>query len=779
MANNNISNFSSNKLFSSIIVMIYLSLGFIPNLEAVDKIAPQWLFMSILNGISLIFIFFKQSFFSKPVNYLIRNTLSLTYFSFILWGAISYFYSINSTEVIVNITRQVNVFLMFIFMSILLYDLRNKQDIVSIFLIIFLGIEVYYVLDQLLDLINTSGNISNRANLKGVAANPNITAFSIVNKLPFLVYFLFTSKKKLLKILLSILLLGSLLCISVIQSRASFLAVGLIYASSFMIIFYLFKKESIKKLLLKTVYLVIPLFLSIVLNQIILADKGADVIDRAGTISISNADNSISARLRYYSHVLQQIKTNPVFGVGLGNWKLKSISYESRDMNGYIVPYHAHSDFIQIGAELGVVGFLLYVAIFFITVFYGYSIIRFSRLSLSSKLFIFMALTSLGTYVIDASLNFPIARPQVLTVWTAVLALILIYYQNFKISKEVKSETKNYKLLRILFFSIAALAIIPSIQITNKVYQSLKGQMILLQDFNSNQYNLPLNKVASIVPEIPNITVTTIPINSVKARYYVNAKKYNMALDLLDKGTKANPYLYYSEILKSQIFEEQRKLDSAKIYARKAFYGLPNNDLHAARYVNLLNITRDKEALEEAYETLTYNNKEVNWKNYLIIASNINEIGNQTLINRAEKAKNIFPNNKEITGLYNKILIGQENINKALEYSQRGLNFFNSNDFINASKEFENAIAKNPYDYAFYENAASANYMIGELDKALDQIDKVINELNPLNGKCEYIKALIFIKLGDPIGACPLLKTSADSGYNAANQLFDQYCKQY
>ena len=50
--------------------------------------------------------------------------------------------------------------------------------------------------------------------------------------------------------------------------------------------------------------------------------------------------------------------------------------------------------------------------------------------------------------------------------------------------------------------------------------------------------------------------------------------------------------------------------------------------------------------------------------------------------------------------------------------------------------------------------------MNGNLQKALDQINFVINELNPLNGKCEYIKALIFIKMGDPIGACPLLLIS-------------------
>ena len=129
--------------------------------------------------------------------------------------------------------------------------------------------------------------------------------------------------------------------------------------------------------------------------------------------------------------------------------------------------------------------------------------------------------------------------------------------------------------------------------------------MVLLQDFNSNQYNLPLNQVESIVPDIPNITVTTIPINSVKARYFYNAKKYEKAKAFIEKGTKANPYLFYSEILKSQIFEEQGKLDSAKFYAKKAFFGLPNNELHSTRYMNLLNLTADRKSLDEAFELLT------------------------------------------------------------------------------------------------------------------------------------------------------------------------------
>ena len=67
--------------------------------------------------------------------------------------------------------------------------------------------------------------------------------------------------------------------------------------------------------------------------------------------------------------------------------------------------------------------------------------------------------------------------------------------------------------------------------------------------------------------------------------------------------------------------------------------------------------------------------------------------------------------------------------------------------------------------------------MIGNLEKALEQINIVINQMNPLNGKCEYIKALIFLKLGDSIGACELLTTSKDSGYSNAQTIFDQYCK--
>ena len=75
----------------------------------------------------------------------------------------------------------------------------------------------------------------------------------------------------------------------------------------------------------------------------------------------------------------------------------------------------------------------------------------------------------------------------------------------------------------------------------------------------------------------------------------------------------------------------------------KAFFGLPNNALHASHYINIINQTRDREALEEAFEGLVAKNDYNNWKNYLIVASQLNPPKEQKLVERAKRAAQLFP----------------------------------------------------------------------------------------------------------------------------------------
>ena len=154
----------------------------------------------------------------------------------------------------------------------------------------------------------------------------------------------------------------------------------------------------------------------------------------------------------------------------------------------------------------------------------------------------FFLLTSFGIYFIDANLNFPIARPQVLAPWALTMALLTYYYgQGLK-----NLISKRKKINHFTFFPVfVILLMIPSISITNTTYKSLKGQLFLLRDFNTSKYSIPINKIDDITPNLPNITVTTIPMKTIKARYYINANKLDKALKFIKRGDSSKSISFY------------------------------------------------------------------------------------------------------------------------------------------------------------------------------------------------------------------------------------------
>ena len=75
--------------------------------------------------------------------------------------------------------------------------------------------------------------------------------------------------------------------------------------------------------------------------------------------------------------------------------------------------------------------------------------------------------------------------------------------------------------------------------------------------------------------------------------------------------------------------------------------------------MNLVNITRDKNALEDAFNLLVINNDLTNWKNYLTIASGLYPPGDKVIVERAKNAVQIFPNNSDIKNLLNSVSVGK------------------------------------------------------------------------------------------------------------------------
>ena len=759
-------------IFESVFLIIFLSIGFIQNFQAIDKVAPQWLFMAILNFFCGIFIIKNQNVFDKRISAFFKSWITILYALFILWAGLSFFYAINPTEVIVNLTRQFNVFFMYCNMIIFLSVINNKLKFFSLVFTIILALELYFVFNQAIEMLNNFGAIRS-GNLKGVTANRNIAAFSIALKIPFVFGWIIKSNKNPTKILGLIIITLAITALSMIQSRASYIAVGLIVIMFPIIPFFFLKKENTINKFKTLLFIILPLLLSITINQVFFASRGANAVSRASSISLSTNDGSVNQRLRYYNHVLTHLKLNPLFGVGFGNWKFKSIDYDKKNMTGYTVPYHAHSDFIQIGAELGILGFLFYAGIFLISIFYSLRLLVYKDLESDDKLFIYLVLMCLGVYFIDANLNFPIARPQVNIIWALSMSSICYYFTQ---KNKINVLEKHYQKIKWIYYIMLAISI-PSIFISVKIYDSLKNQMTLLNDFNTNSYNTKIQELEAMDMSIPNVTVTTIPLKSLKARYYFNNKQYDKALKNLESTNNTNPYLFFTDFLKSKVYEKKGNIDSAYYHSKKAFFGLPNNTLHSANFVKLAMQKKDLASIEKAADQLIDSQTELSWQNIITAFIDLAGSGNKKLMKLTDRAVKLFPNNYNFLLLRKLANTHPSRIKKGVELSREALKYFNQKNYNKAKELFLLATKEDPFEFSYYENAASCFYQLKEFGNSMLYSSKVIYGLNPGTGKSEYIHGISKISTGDVNGGCEFISLAIDLNYKEAFSIQEQFCK--
>ena len=193
-----------------------------------------------------------------------------------------------------------------------------------------------------------------------ISGNVNVMAYSLLFKLPFLYYFSERFKKlSWLFIVIATLIIFTIS--SILETRSAVLTAIFISICFFM--YYLFdnKKITIKNSLKAFRVVILPLISAFLLSNLAsnTFDKGT-VTDRMSTLANLENDTSLGQRFRYFAAAFETIKEKPLTGVGIGNWELASVPFEKNYMKSYIVPYHAHNDYLETAAETGVVGLLLY-----------------------------------------------------------------------------------------------------------------------------------------------------------------------------------------------------------------------------------------------------------------------------------------------------------------------------------------------------------------------------------------------------------------------------------
>ena len=361
----------NNEVFNYILITLYLLVGFVPNFTAIDKVAPQFLYLSILNIFTLIYLISTLGFFEVYRYTFKKNFVVFLLFLFWAWGLLSLLHAINKSEVLIESSRILVYIYSYINLLILIKWAKIDLKKVSILFSIILGMEVLSVFIRFYGLYISNYDSSNilgrNLELKAFTGNINITAFTMALKTPFLIFLLYKSEKR--SFYLKTIILGiTFFTIFILGSRGANITTALIVT----IIAILGMKNAIlnKKLSLLVIG---AFFLGIAFNSVTFRnDDSLNYITRTSNV----LDTSSQKRLGYYKFAIKSILNNPILGIGLGNWKIYSIKSESQVYDDYQIPFHVHNDYLEVATETGIIGMLLFFGIY-IYIFLGY--IKFFR----------------------------------------------------------------------------------------------------------------------------------------------------------------------------------------------------------------------------------------------------------------------------------------------------------------------------------------------------------------------------------------------------------------
>ena len=421
------------KYLPLLFLFLFSIAGLVFNFGAFDRVATQWLYISVINIISITYLFntkvYSEKWFLQLYNY-----KPILFFSiFILFGLISLSYAENPTEVILKTVR----FLVVITTIIALIGLSQKVEdpflSISIIFTIVAVIEMYYSYSpyyQITTLTDYSFEFANI--LKGATGNKNVTAAALLIKLPFVIYLVGRISKNYLKVILSIIIVLITFMVFLLSARAALLSLSILFIILVIYIFTNFYNTKNRLLLTnRLLFVALPILISFFIFQINYGEQNsASITNRIGTINTEN--ESVNERLRFYKYSFEQLVNSPLIGVGLGNWKTKSVAYDKQNIEGYVIPYHVHNDFLEFGVELGVLGLILYLAIFMLIFLHQLKVFR-SDLN-SSEFFSKSALilSVLLIYLVDANLNFPHARVVMQIPFAVLLTLSFLTTKKLK-----------------------------------------------------------------------------------------------------------------------------------------------------------------------------------------------------------------------------------------------------------------------------------------------------------------------------------------------------------
>jgi|TARA_B110000967_G_C18850179_1_gene544194 tetratricopeptide (TPR) repeat protein len=328
---------------------------------------------------------------------------------------------------------------------------------------------------------------------------------------------------------------------------------------------------------------------------------------------------------------------------------------------------------------------------------------------------------------------------------------------------------------KILFF-VSIIPLICSIYINYLVNESFKEQSILLFEFNNYQLNFPTNDILTFNHTFPSISATGLPLGVMKARYLFNDSRNKEAIQLVHSTKKANPYLGISAFTLANYYMNNN-IDSAYYYSKIASSSLPRNVFHTKNYFKTLLLLEKEKELDSAFSSIKNFNLMAQWQQYIFTKLELNNSNREGLKGLVKEAELYVDDQNQLSTLKALVNVGFEGLSGIQAIVLKAEQLFDQQDFVLSAINFLRAAELNPSRYNYYENAALAYYLGGELEEARKLFTFILkNFQKKRNGKSEFYLGVLEIEKKNKNQGCIFLKEALKKQFSGTRKVIENYC---
>jgi len=367
-----------------------------------------------------------------------RNSLNLPILFFVLFAAISILLNNRLSISQKDFTIFLSYFLLYF---LVINNIRNKNSF-NLCLLIFFITASLISLYLLLQYYGLDPFLSDIQQLTSTLGNQNYVASYLALIFPIAFSFFLIETKKINKILFEVVLLINYTGIIICHTRAIWIA---LFFSLLLFGFSLshYKINKILKDNKKWLIILFSLFLLITLiystdnplnrSSITAAERAISTFDMQGS--------SLRSRLLIWQSTINMIKDRPLFGSGLGTFPLYYLNYQADFLqknpnysNFAGKAGEAHNEYLQIWAETGITGLLVFILI--IVIFYRTNLNLIKKIeTINGKIIVISLLSGITVTLIHSIFSFPFHIPAVGSAFWFIIGLA-IASENIFVKKE-------------------------------------------------------------------------------------------------------------------------------------------------------------------------------------------------------------------------------------------------------------------------------------------------------------------------------------------------------